>query len=237
MSMGTGVIFTPDGYIVTNYHVVEGGESCTVVLDSGYRCYACYVAGDAAQDLAVLKVAPQDLEELGGTLPAARFGDSDLLTVGDPVYAIGNPLGWELRGTLTDGIVSAIKMSSKDSTVEGLGFAIPSALMERMVNDLLEWGILQPEPLLGVSVLIVAEPLGEGLQGLKVQTVEDGSPADRAGIREGDYILSAQGEPLSASQDLLRVRRRLYLGDEMTLTLWRDGETFDVTLELDQAVE
>ena len=121
--------------------------------------------------------------------------------------------------------------------MEGLGFAIPSALMERMVNDLLEWGILQPEPLLGVSVLIVAEPLGEGLQGLKVQTVEDGSPADRAGIREGDYILSAQGEPLSASQDLLRVRRRLYLGDEMTLTLWRDGETFDVTLELDQAVE
>ena len=279
MSVGTGVIFTPDGYIVTNYHVVEGGESCTVVLDSGYRCYACYVAGDAAQDLAVLKVSPQDLEDLGGSLPAARFGDSDLLTVGDPVYAIGNPLGWELRGTLTDGIVSAInrdvqvdgrtmtliqtnaalnsgnsggplindrgqvvginviKMSSKYSTVEGLGFAIPSALMERMVNDLLEWGILQPEPLLGVSVLIVAEPLGEGLQGLKVQTVEDGSPADRAGIREGDYILSAQGEPLSASQDLLRVRRRLYLGDEMTLTLWRDGETFDVTLELDQAVE
>jgi len=133
--------------------------------------------------------------------------------------------------------INVIKMSSKYSTVEGLGFAIPSALMERMVNDLLEWGILQPEPLLGVSVLIVAEPLGEGLQGLKVQTVEDGSPADRAGIREGDYILSAQGEPLSASQDLLRVRRRLYLGDEMTLTLWRDGETFDVTLELDQAVE
>lgn len=275
MSVGTGVIFTEDGYLVTNYHVVEGGQDCSVVLNTGYRCDARYVAGDQNQDIAVLKILPEALEGIA-PLSAAQFGDSDLLTVGDPVYAIGNPLGWELRGTLTDGIVSAInrdvevdgrtmtliqtnaalnsgnsggplinqygqvvginviKMSSSYSTVEGLGFAIPSALMERMVNDLLTWGELQPEPTLGVTVLLVAEPLEEGVQGLRVQSVESGSPAAQAGVQEGDCILFANGEPLFASQDLLRIRRRCYLGDELTLTLWRDGETLDVVLELDQ---
>ena len=146
-----------------------------------------FVAGDAENDLAVLRL------EGDGLLPTAAFADSDDLTVGDKVYAIGNPLGYELRGTLTDGIVSAInrdvevdgavrtliqtnaalnsgnsggplineygqvvginviKMSSRYSTIEGLGFAIPSASMERIVNDLLTYGALQPEPTLGVS--------------------------------------------------------------------------------------
>lgn len=278
MSVGTGVIFTEDGYLVTNYHVVEGGRSCTVVLDTGVSCDARYVAGDKDQDLAVLKITPEDLEA-NGPLPAAVFGDSDLLTVGDPVYAIGNPLGWELRGTLTDGIVSAInrdvevdgrnmtliqtnaalnsgnsggplinaygqvvginviKMSSSYSTVEGLGFAIPSALMERMVNDLTQWGELQPEPALGVTLLRVPTPLEDGLQGLEVQTVSSGSPAERAGVRAGDYVLAAAGEPVSSSQEVLRIRRRCHLGDELTLTIWRGGETLEVTLLLDQATE
>jgi len=136
--------------------------------------------GDEKNDLAVLKVDGTDL-------PAAQFGDSDLLVVGDPVYAIGNPLGVELRGTLTDGIVSAInrdvqvdgrtmtliqtnaalnsgnsggplinqygqvvginviKMSSRYSNVEGLGFAIPSASIQRIVNDLLTYGEVKPD--------------------------------------------------------------------------------------------
>lgn len=108
-SVGTGVIFTEDGYIVTNYHVVEGGSDCRIVLDSGRSYPALYVAGDEKNDLAVLKADAEGL-------PAAEFGDSDLLTVGDKVYAIGNPLGVELRGTLTDGIVSAI---NRDVIVKG----------------------------------------------------------------------------------------------------------------------
>lgn len=278
MSVGTGVIFTEDGYLVTNYHVVEGGRDCSIVLDSGFRCTARYVAGDQDQDLAVLKIAPEDLEETG-PLPAAVFGDSDLLTVGDAVYAIGNPLGWELRGTLTDGIVSAInrdvevdgrtmtliqtnaalnsgnsggplincygqvvginviKMSSNYSTVEGLGFAIPSALMERLVNDLVQWGSLQPEPILGVSLLRVPTPLGDGLQGLEVRTVTPGGSAARAGVQEGDYVLLVAGEPVASSQEVLRIRRRYHLGDELPMTLWREGETLEVTLLLDQADE
>ena len=101
MGVGTGVIFTADGYIITNYHVLEGGTECMVALDTGATYEAMYVAGDEENDLAVLKIDGEDL-------PAAAFADSNDLVVGDTVYAIGNPLGVELRGTLTDGIVSAI---------------------------------------------------------------------------------------------------------------------------------
>ena len=110
VSVGTGVIFRADGYILTNYHVLAGGRDCTVAMDTGRTYEARYVAGDERNDLAVLKV------ELTG-LPAATFGDSDQLVVGDKVYAIGNPLGVELRGTLTDGIVSAI---NRDVDVDGV---------------------------------------------------------------------------------------------------------------------
>ena len=109
-SVGTGVIMSEDGYIVTNYHVIEGGYSCLVILSSGYQCEAELVGYDADNDLAVLKVEAEGL-------PAAEFGSSDLLTVGDKAYAIGNPLGLELRGTLTDGIISAI---NRDVDVDGV---------------------------------------------------------------------------------------------------------------------
>ncbi len=108
-SVGTGMIFREDGYVLTNYHVVAGSHDCSVTLASGRTYEALYVGGDSGNDVAVLK-----LEATG--LPAAEMGDSDALMVGDTVYAIGNPLGVELRGTLTDGIVSAI---NRDVDVSG----------------------------------------------------------------------------------------------------------------------
>ena len=108
--VGTGVIFTEDGYILTNAHVIAGGSECYVVLDTGEDYRACLLGLDEEKDLAVIKIAASGL-------PAAEFGDSDALTVGDPVFAIGNPLGVELRGTLTDGIVSAI---NRDVYVDGV---------------------------------------------------------------------------------------------------------------------
>ena len=231
VSVGTGVIFRADGYILTNYHVLAGGRDCTVAMDTGRTYEAQYVAGDERNDLAVLKV------ELTG-LPAATFGDSDQLVVGDKVYAIGNPLGVELRGTLTDGIVSAInrdvqvdgrtmtlvqtnaalnsgnsggplinacgqvvgintiKMSSDYSNVEGLGFAIPSASIRRLVNDLLTYGEVRPEPSFGVTVLQTGTRLEDDIWGLQVLEVTPGSAADLAGIREGDFVLAAGGRPV-----------------------------------------
>ncbi|WP_312614676.1 trypsin-like peptidase domain-containing protein [Oscillibacter sp.] len=108
-SVGTGMIFRENGYVLTNYHVVAGSHDCSVTLASGRTYEALYVGGDSGNDVAVLK-----LEATG--LPAAEMGDSDALMVGDTVYAIGNPLGVELRGTLTDGIVSAI---NRDVDVSG----------------------------------------------------------------------------------------------------------------------
>ena len=272
MSVGTGVMFREDGYLVTNYHVVAGGQQCLASLNNGYNYEALYVAGDPENDLAVLKV-----NQTG--LPFAEFGDSDLLTVGDPVYAIGNPLGMELRGTLTDGIVSAInrdvevdgrimtliqtnaalntgnsggplinqygqvvginviKMHSEYSNVEGLGFAIPSAYMDRMVNDLLAYGEIRPEPLLGLSVRLEAAQLEDNLQGLEVVEITPDKAADRAGVQVGDYVVSAGGEELLTSNDLLRVRRQYYVGDALPLMLWRDGEIVEVTLQLQESVE
>ena len=272
MSLGTGVIFTEDGYILTNYHVVEGGSDCYIALDTGKSYQASYVAGDPVSDLAVLKVD-------GRGLPAAEFGESDLLTVGDKVYAIGNPLGYELWGTMTDGIVSAvdrdvqvdgrtmtliqtnaalnsgnsggplineygqvvglnvIKMSSSYFSIEGLGFAIPSATMDRVVDDLLATGEPQPQPVLGLSVRLEATQLSDGAQGLGVVEITPGGAADRAGVQVGDYVLSAAGYPLETSEDLLWVRRQKRLGDELDMTLWRDGEIVEVTLSLQESME
>ena len=109
-SIGTGVILTEDGYVVTNAHVIAGGLSAWVALDTGEVLDAELVGFDSGEDLALLKLVD------GQGLPAARLGDSDACVVGDQVYAIGNPLGVELRGTLTNGLISAI---DRQVTMEG----------------------------------------------------------------------------------------------------------------------
>ena len=100
-SSGSGVIFSEDGYVVTNYHVIENGESYTVLLADERSQPARLVGSDPTSDLAVLQVNATDLTP-------AEFGDSDDVYVGDDVVAIGDPLGVEFRGTMTNGIVSAI---------------------------------------------------------------------------------------------------------------------------------
>lgn len=108
-SSGTGIIMSEDGYIITNYHVIEDARVIYVLLDGDVSYQAELVGGDETSDLAVLKI------NATGLTPA-EFGDSDVLQVGDLVVAIGDPLGAELRGTMTDGIVSAI---NRDLSLNG----------------------------------------------------------------------------------------------------------------------
>ena len=110
MSVGTGVIFTEDGFFLTNAHVIQGSKECRIVLPEGKSYEAHLVGYDTKRDVAVLKAV--DAKDLS----VAEFGDSDKVEVGDWVYAIGNPLGMELRGTLTDGIISAV---DRDVDVDG----------------------------------------------------------------------------------------------------------------------
>ena len=100
-STGTGVVLSADGYIITNYHVVEGAQTISALLTDGRELPATLVGKDDLSDLAILSVQATDLTP-------AEFGDSSALRVGDTVVAIGDPLGIELRGTMTNGIVSAI---------------------------------------------------------------------------------------------------------------------------------
>lgn len=273
-SMGTGVLFREDGYLLTNHHVVSGGQSCTILLSDGTPLEAKFIASDAASDLAILKAETKD------PLPTAEFGDSEALEVGEAVYAIGTPLNMEMSGTFTNGIVSSLareyamtetasmpliqtnaalnngnsggplinssgqvvginfmKMYARYSTVEGLGFAIPSAEAERVVNDLLLYGKTQPEPLLGIMVMQLPTQLADQRWGLEVASVTPGGAADLAGVRVGDYVLSADGNETLNSTAVLKARRKHHIGDEMTLTLWRDGEILTVTLLLTEAAE
>ena len=108
-STGSGVVLSADGYVITKYQVVEGATHISVLLTDGRELSARMVGGDKLSDLAVLTVDAQDL------IPA-EFGNSDSLRVGDTVVAIGDPLGVELRGTMTNGIVSAI---NRNLTTDG----------------------------------------------------------------------------------------------------------------------
>ena len=108
-STGTGVILSKDGYVVTNCHVVEGAQIIEVILHTNMALQADLIGTDEISDLAVLKIFAEDL------IPA-ELGDSSVLRVGDAVVAIGDPLGISLRGTMTDGIVSAI---NRDLELDG----------------------------------------------------------------------------------------------------------------------
>ncbi len=194
--------------------------------------------------------------------------------MGDTVYAIGNPLRLELRGTFTDGIVSAInrdvtvdgrtmtliqtnaalnygnsggplinvygqvvgintiKMSSTYSNVEGLGFALPISSIAHMVNDLIACGEIQPEAMLGIQVQQLSDPLPDGNWGVRVYSVEPDTGAEKAGLRAGDVIVAADGEAVTSSADLQRIRRQFSVGESIPLRIWRNGTYLEIDVTL-----
>ena len=273
-SAGSGFIIGKNAeelLIVTNCHVINGSRSCSVLITDSYgadREYRARLVGyDRDVDLAVLKVGAPDL-------PAAEFGVSDDLQVGEPAYAIGNPLGIDLRSTMTSGIISAInrdvdvegvtmtliqtdaalnsgnsggplinqygqvvgintiKMMSEYDTIEGLGFAIPSSLALRWINELIAFGELQPQPVLGISIALVPTTLPDGNTGLEVAEITPGLSGDLAGVRKGDCVVAFNGQRVYSTEEILAIRRDLYVGDEVAIRVYRDGEYLDLTMTM-----
>ena len=273
-SSGTGVVLSGDGYLVTNCHVVEDATAITVRFTDGQTHAARIVGADTVSDIAVLKVNATNL------IPA-RFGNSASLRVGDAVAAIGDPLGAEFRGTLTDGIVSAINremqvggrtmtliqtnaaLNSGNSGgpllncygqvigintmkisafvdaagVEGIGFAIPSATVKEVVDQLISKGFVAGRPSIGITGETVSATYRHfyGLPaGFLVMEVEDGSSAADL-LQPGDIVLSFNGSRISGSSDLEQALYRCDAGDTVELILYRSRQQITVQLTLDEA--
>lgn len=258
---GTGIIMSADGYIITNHHVIENAQAVSVLTNDDKEYTASIVGSDETSDLAVLKIEASGLQ-------AAEFGDSSVLQVGDSVVAIGDPLGVTLRGTMTDGIISAInrdvnvdgytmvllqttaalnsgnsggalindrgqvvgitnlKMRAYDNTVEGLGFAIPTTTVKTVVDALIAHGRVEGRPTIGITGYTVTEELAEEYgcpRGVAVQSVREGSDAQRQGVLPNDVIVAVNGETITDMDQLQAIKEGLAVGDVLTFRLWRGG--------------
>ncbi len=269
-SWGTGVVISEDGLILTNAHVIDGCNRVEVICfdDSTYE--AKLVGADSISDLAVLKIDAKGLV-------AAQFGDSTVLQVGDPVAAIGNPLGETFRTTLTDGIISAIerdisynghsmsllqtntainegnsggalfnmygqvigitnmKMMSSYSSIEGIGFAIPSSVVQQVVDSLVQTGKVQGRPSIGITVGGIPESAAKEYDlpdGLYVSAVNEESDAYKKGIRPGDVVLEVNGIAVTSTSEVNAIKEKLQVGDTMEFLIWRDGQSIVFEVEL-----
>jgi len=231
--LGSGVIVSQDGYILTNNHVVDGVDTVTVELPDDRTFTAKVVGTDPGTDLAVVKIEAKGL-------PTLEFGDSEAVKVGDAVLALGNPLG--VGETVTSGIISAKGRQTNqgdsyqdflqtDAAINhgnsggalvnaggqligipsqiltpgdgniGLGFAIPSNMAKHVMDQLISTGSVRRAKL-GVTVQQITPDLAGSLglsstRGALISSVEAGSPAARAGFKQGDVVTSYNGKPVS----------------------------------------
>ena len=272
---GSGFIITDDGYILTNYHVVEDSSSISVSLYDGSVYEATLIGYDESNDIAVLKV------EAEGLVPVI-LGDSDNLNVGESVVAIGNPLG-ELTFSLTSGAVSAkdrevtlsssvtmdliqtdcainsgnsggalfnlygevigitnakYSSSGSDTSIDNIGFAIPINTILPIVESIIEKGYIS-KPYIGVTVANVStESKMYGLpSGAAVYAVTEGGPAEEAGLQYGDIITHVDGEEIASSDDLKDRISQCSVGDKLVLTVYRQGESLDLTVTVAEQIQ
>lgn len=278
---GSGVIISPDGYIVTNNHVVNGADELTVTLNDNREYSARIIGTDPNTDLALIKVN-------GKNLPTLPIGDSDNLKVGEWVLAVGNP--YNLSSTVTAGIVSAKARSmggegsngpqissfiqtdaainpgnsggalvnakgelvginamlySQTGSYSGYGFAIPTTIMVKVVDDLKKYGTVQ-RAVLGIrggDVLnyINAQKdekkdvdLGTN-EGVYVAEVTEGSSAAAAGIVKGDVITEANGKKITKMSELQELLSKKRPGEKVTLTYLHNKSKHSKTVTLKNA--
>jgi S1-C subfamily serine protease len=269
---GSGFIFTPDGLVLTNSHVVHDASRIEVTLADGRRVPAILIGDDPATDIAVIRIdAP--------SLPATALGDSQQLRVGQLVIAIGNPLGFQ--STVTAGVVSALGRSlrsysgrliedvvqtdaslnpgnsggplvTSDGRVvgvntatilsaQGLCFAIGINTAKFVASRLLQHGRIR-RSFIGVSAQTV--PIHRRLirfydlpkeNGVVVLSVESNSPADNAGVREGDVIVALEGQAVAGVDDLHRLLTDARVGLRSTIALLRRTERLELQVLPEEA--
>lgn len=254
---GSGFVIDPAGYILTNYHVIEGADRLTVTTSDGQAYRATVVGIDPVIDVALLHIAA------AGPLAAAPLGQSDGLRVGEWVCAIGNPLGYV--HSVTVGVVSFLGRKvlepSLDSLIQtdaaitfgnsggplinsrgevvgmttaisalasNIGFAIPIDQIVEMLPQLHENGRVV-RGYIGVGLAAVTPALQSALklgpaEGALVQDVMAGTPAERAGLRNYDVIVRADGKAVLSDEDLIRHISARQPGSVTQLEVWRDGE-------------
>lgn len=270
-STGSGVIISPDGYVVTNYHVVENAEELSVRLDDNRRLDAKIIGTDPDTDLALIKINTNNL-------PYVKFGNSKKTEIGQWVLAIGNP--FDLNNTVTAGIISAkarsINMAQRsrdglnysiesflqtDAVVNrgnsggalvnlegeligintaiatntgsfsGYSFAVPSALVQKVANDLLEFGEVR-RGLMGVQITDADGTLTEELTGVLLSGVSPGGAAAQAGLKSEDVIVKIDGETIHTTSELQEMVALKRPGDDVKVTFKRNGKENNLILTL-----
>jgi serine protease Do len=271
-SLGSGFIISPDGYILTNAHVVEGADEINVRFTDKREFKAKVIGTDRRTDIAVIKIEASGLQSV-------RFGDPSRLRVGEWVLAIGSPFGFE--NTVTAGIVSAKGRSlpqenfvpflqtdvainpgnsggplfnmrgeviginsqiySRTGGFMGLSFAIPIDVALDVQKQLREKGRVA-RGRIGVVIQEVTRDLATSFgldrpRGALVNSVEKGSPADRAGVEATDIILSFDGKPVEGSSDLPRIVGSTRPGSQSAMEVWRKGATRTLAITVGELQE
>ena len=273
-SSGSGFIISEDGYIVTNYHVINGASSVKVTLYNGDTYDATVIGGDSDYDVAVIKIDATGLSPV-------TLGNSEDVNVGDTVLAIGNPLG-ELTFSMSQGIVSccdrainvdgtpfnmiqvdasinpgnsggplvnlygevvgivSAKYSSySDTSVEGLGFAIPISDVQAIITDIIENGQVTGKAYLAIKAGTMTEQMAAqyniGItEGVFVYSTESGGAGERAGLQLGDVITKVNDTAITSMTDLSAAKKNYKAGDTVTLTVYRNGEYITLDLTFDE---
>ncbi|AFL68733.1 DegQ family serine endoprotease [Sulfurospirillum barnesii] len=266
-SLGSGVIISKDGYIVTNNHVVEGADEIVITLPNDEKEYKAKVIGeDPKTDLAVVKIDATNLH-------VAKFGDSSNLLEGDLVFAIGNPFG--VGETITQGIISALNKSnvglnqyenfiqtdasinpgnsggalvdsrgaliginsailSRSGGNNGIGFAIPSNMVQKIASSLIENGKVE-RGFMGVSIADLTKDLKElydNKQGAVILMIEKNSPAEKGGLQVSDLILEVDGVKIKNANELKNTIAAITPDKSVNITYERDKKIKNTKIKL-----